>query len=270
MKRGIVWFLLDAIFLIVFNICFFLIIAGADELPSSVWVSYAFIHISYILLLCTPLMVRQGNKAMTDYRRPLFLGTWTYFIAVLIVNITFILVSLNSTLIQLYEQLQLSPRSGFTAWLVHHLANSEGITAAWLLKLLGTPISATAAWVVNIILFAAIAVFLLVNILVNDDTAKQQERHEKEARFVDTTAPRLKYLADNASNKTAASALEKAYYSLKSSPLCSCSEANGIEHYIQSLVSKLETCSDDQETLILCGELSRLVQQRNRIVKDNN
>lgn len=268
MHRNIIWFILDALLLIAFNVCFFLLTAKTEQLPTSVWVCYAFIHVSYILLLCTPFLVRKGNRAVADYRRPLYLGTWIYFVVAFIVNAAFILVSLNSVLIQLFEQLQLSPREGFTAWLVHRLVNSEGLTAVWLLKLLGSPVSATAAWIVNVILFAAAGVYMLVNMLVNEDTAEQQERHEEEARFVDSLAPRLKVLVDNAKSKACETELEKVYYALKSSPLRTCAEAKGIEAEIMLLVGELEENSAEPGTIALCETILRTIQKRNRIVKD--
>lgn len=270
MSRQIIWLILDAIFLIVFNVCFFILIADAEELPPSIWISYAFIHLSYILLLSTPFLVRQGNRAVADYRRPLYLGTWTYFVVTLVVNLAFILVSLNSVLIQLFEQLQLSPRKGFTAWLVHMLVNSDGITAAWLLNLLDSPISEGVAWVVNMILFAIAAVYLLINILANSHTAEQQERHEQEALFVDTTAPRLKILVDNAKNKTIERELEKVYYAIKSSPLRSCAKAKDTETEILRLVDKIDECDAEPEIAKLCSDISRTIQKRNRIVNENN
>ena len=268
MRKTIPWLILDALFLIAFNVCFFLLIADAEGVPPSVWVSYAFIHVSYAVLLCTPLMVRGGNKAVADYRRPLYVGTWTYFIVALVVNLAFILVSLNSVLIQLFEQLQLSPREGFTAWLVHRLVNSEGITAAWLLKLLGSPVSAEVSWIVNVLLLCAAGVYLLVNIIANNHTAELQERHEAEARFVDDAAPRLKYLVDNAKSKTSEAALEKVYYALKSSPLHSCKEAKNDEAEILYIVGTLEETTDEAETAALCEKAVRLIQRRNRIVKN--
>lgn len=270
MRRNILWFVIDALFIIAFNVCFFILTAGAEQLPPSVWISYAFIHVAYLVLLCTPLMVRGGNRAAVDYRRPLYVGTWTYFVVAFLVNAVFILVSLNSVLMQLFEQLQLSPRAGFRAWLVHLLAGSDGITAAWLLNLLGTPISTGAAWIVNVILFAAAAAYLLVNMLVNEHTADQQERHEQEARFVDCYAPRLKVLVDNAKSKVAESELERVYYALKSSPLRSCTAAKELEDRIASLVEQLEDADTEKASLTLCEEMNKLIQRRNRIVKENN
>ena len=275
MKRQILWILLDAIFLIAFNVCFFVLVGGAKDsgiegIPPSVWVSYGFIHFSYLLLLCTPLMVRRGNKAVADYARPLYVGTWIYFLVALVVNLAFILVSLNSTLIQLMEELRLSPKSGLLAWLVNSLVNSDGITAAWLLKLLGTPISTGAAWIVNVILAGAAAVYLIVNTLANEDTAEKQERHEQELVYVKTATPRLKALVDSASDKKVEAELEKLYYTINSSPLRSNEAAKNLERQILAMLNDLEEAADKEDTLRICDEMVKLANRRNRILSTNN
>ena len=75
-KAKYLWLIFDAIFLVIFNTLFFLLtehpdtardVAAAVGNPvsetfkyrrelGSVWLSYAFIHVSYILLIVTPLI----------------------------------------------------------------------------------------------------------------------------------------------------------------------------------------------------------------------
>lgn len=55
-KRTVLILLLDLIFLIVFNVIFFLW-KGTDH-PAAVWIAYGVIHFAYLLLLLTPLMNR--------------------------------------------------------------------------------------------------------------------------------------------------------------------------------------------------------------------
>jgi hypothetical protein len=75
----------------VFNFLFFML-GDAGEAGTPVWISYGFIHFAYVLLLVTPLMVRQGG---TDYiyRRPLFAITTAYFLVELVVGVIIILVA---------------------------------------------------------------------------------------------------------------------------------------------------------------------------------
>ena len=88
-KTKIFWYLLDSIFLIVFNIYFFLL-KGVDH-HSSIWISYVSIHLAYLMLLITPFLVRKGSSS-TDYGRPLFSISTSYFFLALIVGIVFIIV----------------------------------------------------------------------------------------------------------------------------------------------------------------------------------
>lgn len=275
MKKQILWIALDAIFLIVLNVCFFVLLGGArdsgtESIPPSVWVSYGFVHFSYVLLLCTPLMVRRGNKAVADYARPLYVGTWTYFLVALVVNLAFILVSLNSTLVQLFEQIQMTPKHGLLAWLVNQLVNSDGITAAWLLKLLGSPISTGTAWIVNVILTGLAAVYLIVNALVNEDTAEKQERHEQELVYVKTATPRLKALVDNATDKKVEAELEKLFYTINSSPLRSNEAAKAVERQVLMTLDDLEEATDNADMLRICDEMIKLANRRNRMLNTNN
>ncbi len=60
-KKGVLWAILDLIFLIVFNTVFF--VAGGTEHTASVWISYGFIHFAYLMVLVTPRLVRKSSSA---------------------------------------------------------------------------------------------------------------------------------------------------------------------------------------------------------------
>jgi signal transduction histidine kinase len=76
MKKRNLWYILDSIFLIAFNSCFFLL-KGTHH-PSPIWISYGFIHLAYFVLLFTPYFIRKGS-ASADYGRPLFVITYAFF-----------------------------------------------------------------------------------------------------------------------------------------------------------------------------------------------
>ena len=59
-KTNVLWIIIDSIGLIVFNALFFVI--GGTEHVFSVWLSYAFIHLAYIMLIVTPVLVRGGRS----------------------------------------------------------------------------------------------------------------------------------------------------------------------------------------------------------------
>jgi signal transduction histidine kinase len=104
-KTKIFWYLLDSIFLIVFNLYFFLL-KGIEQ-PASVWISYGSIHLAYLMLLITPSFVRKGSVS-ADYGRPLFVITTSYFFLALIVGVVFIALSPESITVALLVQVTIA------------------------------------------------------------------------------------------------------------------------------------------------------------------
>lgn len=122
MKRvNILWLMLDSLFLIVFNVLFFMFIY-TENIQDSVWVSYGFIHFAYILLLTTPLLVRRG-KADYIYRRPLYAITTTYFLIELVAGTVLILKMPDNFILTIVLQVILA--AIFLAWLLSHLIANE-------------------------------------------------------------------------------------------------------------------------------------------------
>lgn len=92
MKRTrIFWLSLDTIFIIVF-VVFFFMLADTAECNTSVWISFGTILFSYIMLLCTPVFVRKSS-AQSDYRRPLYVVSSTYFSISFVMGLIIILVN---------------------------------------------------------------------------------------------------------------------------------------------------------------------------------
>ena len=104
-KSKVLWYLLDTIFLVVFNLYFFLL-KGTDNV-TSVWISYASIHFAYFMLLATPYFIRKGS-ASADYRRPLFVITTSYFFLALIISVVFIILSPESNKAALLVQITIA------------------------------------------------------------------------------------------------------------------------------------------------------------------
>ena len=122
MKRiSILWTLLNSLFLIVFNLLFFLL-GNVESFTTSVWISYGFIHFAYFVLLFTPLLVRK-SEVETDYRRPLYLIAGTYFLIEFIVGITFILIAPEKVKLTLIVQVILV--AVFLGFLLTHLIANE-------------------------------------------------------------------------------------------------------------------------------------------------
>ena len=60
-KQNVLWALLDLVFLVVFNVVFF-VVKGTGHQPS-VWLSYGFIHFAYLMVLVTPFLTRKSSNA---------------------------------------------------------------------------------------------------------------------------------------------------------------------------------------------------------------
>lgn len=88
-KKSVLWILLDLVFLIVFNIVFF--VMGGAQHPASVWISYGFIHFAYIMLVVTPFLIRKSSSAAV-FGFSLYSISSAYFIAAFIVGVIFIAV----------------------------------------------------------------------------------------------------------------------------------------------------------------------------------
>lgn len=100
-KKQVLWILLDLVFIIVFNVVFF--VAGGTEHKASVWISYAFIHVAYIMLVITPFLVRKTtNKAVLGF--PLYSISAGYFIVAFLVGVVFSIIKLDSYKVPLIVQ----------------------------------------------------------------------------------------------------------------------------------------------------------------------
>ena len=122
MKRvNILWLLLNSLFIVVFNLLFFMLGDTGDS-KTSVWISYGFIHFAYFLFLATPLLVRKG-KADYIYGRALYPITAAYFIIELVAGVTLILVAPETVKATIIIQVVLA--AVFIGWLLVYLIANE-------------------------------------------------------------------------------------------------------------------------------------------------
>ena len=93
MKQRILSVILGLIFLITFNVLFFLLL-GTD-VCTAIWISYGFIHLAYIFVLVTPLLtVKTQTAPVLNYT--IWSQTITYFIVELVIGIGFIVFDVNA------------------------------------------------------------------------------------------------------------------------------------------------------------------------------
>ena len=89
MRKKIINGLSAAIFPLLFNVMFF-VIGGADH-PGSVWLSYAWIHVAYFIMIATPLFSRNTQSAMI-FRFTTGQISFLYFVLEFVLGLIFIFI----------------------------------------------------------------------------------------------------------------------------------------------------------------------------------
>lgn len=91
-RKHFLWIILDLIFLVVFNVVFFML--GGTKHEISVWISYGFIHLAYIMMLATCFLIRKGSSSAV-FGFSLYSISALYFIIVFVVGLIFIFIPLK-------------------------------------------------------------------------------------------------------------------------------------------------------------------------------
>lgn len=92
-KKSVLYILLDLIFLVVFNVIFFVV--GGTEHLASVWISYGFIHFSYLMIMVTPFLIRKSSSAAV-FGFSLYSVSVVYFFVEFITGLIFVFVNSES------------------------------------------------------------------------------------------------------------------------------------------------------------------------------
>lgn len=101
-KKNHLWIILDLIFLVIFNVVF-LVISGTVH-PVSAWISYGFIHLSYITLLITPKLIRKSSSSSV-FGFSLYSISSIYFLVEFIIGVIFIFTKSESYKVSLVVQI---------------------------------------------------------------------------------------------------------------------------------------------------------------------
>lgn len=224
-KKSILWIMMDLIFLAVFNTVFF--VAGGSSHTTSVWLSYGFIHFSYIMVIITPLLIRKSSSADV-FGFSLYSISSTYFIVEFIIGLIFIFI------------------------------NSE---------------SYKSALIVQIIIAGIYGILLISHLIANETTADSIERHEYEVAYIKNAASKVKSYMGKSNNRIVNREIEKLYDLLHSSPTKSNVAIRSLEIEISNKINTLgdAVLSSNQENIIsICGEITLLVEERNRKLRMYN
>lgn len=101
MKTTLIRIVFTLVFLVVFNTLFFLL--SSTDNPTSVWVSYAYIHVAYFTILFLPVLKTKGDASY--YLSSVLYGqAITYFILELIAGVVFIVYRMESPVWSLVVQ----------------------------------------------------------------------------------------------------------------------------------------------------------------------
>lgn len=113
------------LFVAVFNTMFFMI--GGGDHNASVWISYGFIHLAYLILLITPWLGDYGEQRST-LQYPLISISLIYFIIELLVGVVLILIAAEKYIPTFLIQLALLAIFGFV-FIPNLIANEATSTA---------------------------------------------------------------------------------------------------------------------------------------------
>lgn len=83
-KKSILTSILDSVFIVAFNILFFL--NGGIHHGAAVWIAYGFLHFAYLMILITPLIAAHGSTAILS-KTTTYTISLLYFILQLIFSI---------------------------------------------------------------------------------------------------------------------------------------------------------------------------------------
>ncbi len=233
MKKKLPSILLKCLFLVVFNILFFVIAGQCEGGFSSAtrWTAYVFIHLAYIMLWITPLFEKQTIHAsllLTAYGASLI-----HFAAQFVVGLIFIIIG--------------------------NAGNLEN--------------NPTLAIIIHILVLAAGLAVYLTNHIFNNKTAAAVQRQQAEVDYIRGVSSRVKLLLDKFDDKDTNRLIERVYDELHGSPTRSYQHVQGLESMITAKVGALENAvrARDGETVgIVTKDLMDLIDERNRQIGMNN
>lgn len=101
-KKTVLYVLMDAVFLIVFNTVFFTV--GGFKHPASVWLSYGFIHFSYLMILATPFLIRKSSSSAV-FGFSISSVSAAYFLLEFVVGLIFIVLKSETIKVALVVQI---------------------------------------------------------------------------------------------------------------------------------------------------------------------
>ena len=86
-KKNILTIILDSVFIIAFNILFFL--NGGTQHVAAVWTAYGFLHFAYLMVLITPLISSRGSTAVLSKTTTYTISLFYFVVELIFATVTF-------------------------------------------------------------------------------------------------------------------------------------------------------------------------------------
>jgi len=277
-KLTVLWIILDLMFLIIFNTIFF--VAGGVNHQFYVWLSYGFIHFSYIMLIITPLFVRKGKSAAV-YGFSLYSISSIYFFIEFIIGIVFILFSTEIYKL-IYSKIMESNQTYNTLSAAYKiyltLTNSNGINEInGLLNnnelIINQRYIDIAALVVQPILAGLYVVILISHIIANEHTAVAEEKRQPQIMYIKGASEKLKNLLNRVNDKEIKKKIENVYDAVYSSPVKSYPELAQIESQMLLSINALDetvSAGNKESIILLANTLLSAINERNLRLRNMN
>lgn len=86
-KKNILTIILDSVFIVAFNILFFL--NGGTQHVAAVWTAYGFLHFAYLMVLITPLISSRGSTAVLSKTTTYTISLFFFVVELIFAIVTF-------------------------------------------------------------------------------------------------------------------------------------------------------------------------------------
>ena len=238
-KKTFILILLFSLFLIAFNILYFIYIdfKGAN---SATWISYGFIHLSYIVFILSIFLIKK-SKADNSYDIATAFVTWKYFCTAYAVGVGCIF---KTTLVP------------------------QGLSFA--IRDLQEPFWPLLTQTIIAVTFIA---WWLASLWANEVTAESMTRQEQDHQFIKNGSLMLNGIVCNTSDEKIRRVVERCYDVMSSSPERSHASVQQLEQKILDAIGDMERASRHGNTeglTRLADDVTGMLRDRNRILQMNH
>ena len=245
------WISLDIILLIIliiFNVFFF----SLGSCNVSTWISYAFVHFAFFMVLITPLLIgKRKNPPIFGFALYSALSA-VYFLLALAAAVIFMIASLE---FDNNEQV-----TGLLIYFISPLYIAAGMFAISIFK------SVTTALVVHLVIAGLYAILLIINVIANEHTSEALEKRQEQIDYIKIASVKLKLLLDRVSDRETKRKVESVYDAISSSPVLSNIDLMDLENQILRSINELDdviSAGNKKDIISLSNTLLSAINERN-------